>query len=207
MTTPTDGYNPNIPTSENNIAESQINFLNNFENLFNAFSVNHIPLNDTTSPGNHSVVELKEQLSGTTTQSQEIAIYSKKVANQTDQIFMRYGTNGKEFQITEWQIYPVNPNGTQQQWFTFLPGGIVVYFGFVIPNKDGFNIDINPSICSNIMGVNLCPIGTTSIGNPLFPSNFTFIIVNGKATNIVITNSTTFATVPPPQYYLAFGNI
>ena len=212
MTSPVPpSYNPQIPTTDQNIAESQTNFLNNFMGLFNAFSVDHVPLNAASSPGNHNVIEAVEQPLGLTTQSQEICIYSKKVNGQTDQLFMRYPSNGLEFQLTQYQIYPLPQiffgNVLYQiPFFSILPGGIIVYFGTIIPFADSFYISLNPSICSNIISVNLGVIGVQTGINQAYQSNVAVQSVNGKFTSVLLTNSTVFGT-PPSQYYLIFGNI
>jgi hypothetical protein len=198
MTAPTDepNYNPNVPLSDNNIA--------------------HRALDATSSLGNHEVIQLVDQTNNLSTDFQEVSFYAKKVPNQTDQIFMRYPRNGKEFQITEYQIYelqivtvgePPNQTIVQYQYFTFLPGGIIVYFGHVIPNQQEFTLQLNPAICSNIMGVNLCVIGQQTSISTAYPSNVSIIGVNGKTTGLLLTNSTEFEITPQPQFYLIFGNI
>lgn len=201
-------YNPSVPESDDTIADGQQAFLTNFSTLFSAFGTNHIALNDPTNPGNHNVIQLIEQTVGRSTESQEISIYSKDVSGQTDQLFMRYPLNGKEFQLNQYQIYDVDHIPNQQAaYFTMLPGGIIVYFGYVVPTKDSFPIELNPVVCSNIMGVNLCPIGTSTVQKPLYQSNVAGLTLNnGKYSQVILNNSTTFST-PPPQYYIIYGNI
>lgn len=207
MSTPVD-YNPNIPLRNDTIAISQSNFLNNFRDLYDVFAVNHTVLDNPLVPGDHEVVELVEQDQPINTESDEIAIYSKKVDGQTDQLFMRYPTNGKEFQLTNYQIYGINSTANQKSFFSFLPGGIIVYFGMVTPNSDGFKVNLDPAICSVIMGVNLCPIGTSSSSNLMYPSWVNLVAgPNGKILQIVLNNSSVLGATPPPQYYLIFGNI
>ncbi len=206
MTLPT--YNPNTPLVEDTIDDGQPAFLTNFGEIFAGFNANHISLSDLTNPGNHSIIELIQQVASRSTESQEIAFYTKKVADQTEQLFMRYPLNGKEFQISQFQIFPIsNVPNVNSSGFSFLPGGIVVYFGLVTPNVDGFVIPLIPAICSNIMGVNLCPLGASTIAKPLYQSNPTGLIsIHGKFSGLIINSSTTFS-VPPQQYYLIFGNI
>ncbi len=202
-------YQPNIPQRNDTIAISQSNFLNNFGDLYDVFSRNHTALDNPLVPGDHEVVELVEldQNQSISTEFDEIAIYSKKVDGQTDQLFMRYPTNGKEFQLTNYQIYPIDDTPTQKSYFSFLPGGIVVYFGMVTPNADGFKINLNPAICSVIMGVNLCPIGASTSNNLMYPSWVNLVpAANGKIIQIILNNSSILGRVPPPQYYLIFGN-
>lgn len=200
-------YEPNIPQRNDTIAISQSNFLNNFGDLYDVFGRNHTPLDNTLVPGDHEVVELVEQDLPISTEFDEIAIYSKKVEGQTDQLFMRYPSNGKEFQLTNYQIYPIANTPTQKSYFSFLPGGIVVYFGMVIPNASGFSVNLDPAICSVIMGVNLCPIGTSSSSNLLYPSWVNLVpSPSGKILQIILSNSSVLGRTLPPQYYLIFGN-
>jgi hypothetical protein len=200
-------YNTQIPVKDTTIADAQKLFQNNFETLFNAFRTDHVALDDAINAGNHNVIQLVELSKSETTQSQELAIYSKKVTDQTDQLFMRYQGNGKEFQITQYQIYSIPATATQTSYFTFLPGGIIVYFGRVNPTKNDFPINLDPAICTNITGVNLCPIGTSTQAKPFFQSTVAPVAnTTGIFTKLNIYSSYLFRT-PPNQYYLIFGNV
>ncbi len=202
MTTPP--YDPRTPLPDEFIADSQPEFLQNFGQLFDAFNLNHISLNDATDPGNHEVIQLFEQERGRETFSQEISIYSKKVANQTDQLFMRYPSNGKEIQLSQYQIYAIQATATQEAYFTFLPGGLLVYFGKAICiGKTEANISLNPSVCTNILGINLGGTGAQApASNPPQPN------VNVSGTPQAFTTIILKSDVPMiNQYYLAFGNI
>ena len=195
-------YDPQTPLQEDPISKGQPSFLTNFSTLFADFSVNHIALNDPTNPGNHSVIQLIEQSAKRTTQGQEIAIYSKKVENQTDQLFMRYPLNGKEFQLSQYQIYPLIATATQIGFFTYLPGGIIVYFGRVNPTSNEFPINLDPAVCNNIMGINLCPIGPINPNS--YQSNVSLVKVGSVYTSVTLTSN---PAIPLNQYYIVFGNI
>lgn len=208
MTAPTiPPYNPNIPLRNQNIAESQGNFLYNFMDLFDAFGKDHVALNAALNAGNHNVVELVEQLVGLSTQSQEVAFYSKKVEGQTDQLFMRYPLNGTEIPLSQYQVYPLpqvflNNVLIQTPYFTFLPGGILVYFGLVIPTSNNFPIDLSPHLARNIIGIQLCPVGAAAGSN--YQSNMTLTLSNGIYTSIILNSS---PALPLTQYYMVFGNL
>jgi hypothetical protein len=194
-------YNSGIPVVSTTIAEAQDLFLNNFSTLFDPFGLDHVPLNDATNPGNHNVIQLVEDPKSRTTQVQEIAIYSKKVDGQTDQLFMRYPLNGKEFQITEFQIYSIQANAKQEAYFTFLPGKIIVYFGRIFSaGRNTFDIDINPPIKTNISGVNLAGIGPIATNQPNVslqqPSNGYYTQIILKSLGQMVDN-----------FYLFFGNL
>lgn len=199
MTTPPP-YNTQIPTQETFIADAQTLFKNNFTRLFEAFADDHVSLNEVSNAGNHNVIRLIELPSSETTQSQEIAIYSKNVEGQTDQLFMRYQGNGKEFQITEYQIYSIPANSTQEAYFSFLPGKVIVYFGRVFSSgKLTANININPPVKSNLSGVNLGGIGiSTNQPNVLlqYPVNGFFNQITLQSSGAMVDN-----------FYLFFGNL
>ncbi len=198
MTTPP--YNPLVPISDDFIADGQQAFLTNFSTIFSAFGTNHIPLDDATNPGNHDVIEFVEQDKGRSTESLEISIYSKKVDGQTDQLYMRYPLNGKEFQITNYQIYSIPQTVTQKAFFTFLPGGIIVYFGTAFSNGNtNFNINLNPPVRKNIMGVNLGGIDSIAAQ----PNVSLQAPVNGYYTTVILSS----AGPMPNQFYLIFANI
>lgn len=198
MTTPI--YNAQVPLSTDTIDDGQIQLQTNFKSIFQSFGSNHIPLNDSTNPGNHSVIELVEQNREKSTDSQEISIYSKKVDGQTDQLFMRYPINGKEFQITNWQIYSIPQTGTQRSFFTFLPGGIIVYFGTAASlGFTTFNISLNPPVTKNIMGINLGGVDIAMVQ----PNVSLQAPINGIYTTVILSSF-----VPMPnQFYLIFANI
>lgn len=193
-------YNPNLPEIEKSIAESQDPLLSNFSTLYDAFVRNHVALDHPTNPGNHSNIQLNEQTQSISTQSQEIAIYTKKVQGQTDQIFMRYGANGKEFQITNYQIYAIAETDQQRSFISFLPGGIMVYFGRLFSSgTTRFNLILNPPVKTNIMGFNLGGITTATVQ----PNVAVQAPIKGVYTTMVLTSSGPM----PDQFYLIFANL
>jgi len=158
MTTPV--YNKNIPQPENSIDEGQTDFLNNFYTIFTAFSQDHVPLDSASDAGNHAFSKLIEEVTGAATGSSEIALYSKNVENQTDQLFFRTIGNGLEIQYSNFQTYPLDPikvgnTIVQVPYFSFLPGGIIIYFGEINLSGNPTSIVLEPAICTNIFGVNL----------------------------------------------------
>jgi len=114
---------------------------------------------------------------------------------------MRYQGNGKEFQLTQYQIYSIKSTPQQTSYFTFLPGGIIVYFGRVNATGTQFTLNINPAVCTNITGINLCPIGDVS--SNLVQSNIAPTAIDEKFNSLILTSTTANAN----QYYVIFGNI
>ena len=154
MPPPPDGYNANFPLINTTFANWQIGFLSNFMSMASAFAVNHVPLTDPTIPsiaGNHTIVELVEQEKMPQARAGELAVYSKKVPGQTDQIFIN--DQGVEYQYTTYQIYQLLPVNGQTAYFTFLPGNVIVYFGLT---ANGFETaNLLPPIAKNIITVNI----------------------------------------------------
>lgn len=200
MSTPI--YNPQIPTPNTEIPDAQVQFLSNFGSLFNIFNTNHVSLDDPTNPGNHSVIQLVEQSQSRSTLSQEVAIYSKLVEGQTDQLFMRYQSNGKEFQLTEYQIYniPFTIGDPQTTYFSILPGGLIIQFGQLFcAGKNEFNLQINPPVKVNISGLNLGGIGSMQVQpNVALQANS-----DGYFRNFILKSSLPMVN----QFYLMIGNI
>lgn len=162
-------YDPNTPLVTTPYADWQTSFQQNFQQLYNAFKIDHIALDAAVNAGNHTYIQLPEQETQRQTGTGEISVYTKDVEGQTDQIFMRYAGNGTEFQFTNYQIYNMNPIGNpvvQTQFFTFLPGKILLYFGNIKANADN-SIQLNPTVAKNIITINLTP--DTTINDSKIP--------------------------------------
>ena len=153
-------YNPNCPQrTTDSYATTQPQLQANFQVLYNAFMMNHVALDSSTNVGTHNVIQLYEQSNEQQTGTTQISVYTKDVEGQTDQLFMRYPTNGTEFQLTNYQIYSPGPNA----FFSFLPGGILIYFGI---STNGQNtIYLTPNVTKNVMGMSLSP-NLTGVSKP-----------------------------------------
>jgi glutathionylspermidine synthase len=145
-------YDTNTPNNKQSFAEWQEAFQQNFTQLGSAFKRNHIALDATSNAGNHTIIELLQQVGNPQVGTTEFAIYSKDVPDQTDQVFMRYAGNGTEFQFTNYQIYSL----TDTTFFSFLPGKLICYFGLFNPSSSTKNsIFLNPPVARNLLSVNL----------------------------------------------------
>jgi hypothetical protein len=160
-------FDSNVPADPSDaLATSQPQLLNNFLTMFNAFQVNHVPLNAAANAGNHTIIQLLEQDNDFQTGVGEISVYVKKVENQTDQVFLGYQGNGQVIQYTNYQIYSIPPTNNQTSFFTFLPGGVIVYFGAVglFNNANNNILNLNPPIAKHIITVDVVTIGVTPNG-------------------------------------------
>jgi hypothetical protein len=167
-------YNPNTPTAKLPYADWQIQFQQNFTQLNNAFSKNHIALDDATvaSRGNHTYVQMPEQKNIPQTGAAEFTIFTKDVESQTDQVHFVYPGNSPVVQFTNYQIYSVPPTLLQTTFFTFLPGKILVYFGTFGPFQRVGNtpniLVLNPPVAKNIISVQFSISGNTPLYVPSY---------------------------------------
>ena len=221
MTTPAPVYDPKIPPGPStSIGDGQTDFLENFMALYNAFMVNHVPLDASESSGDHTIIQLLDQTGQFQTNAGEISVYAKQILDsddiptQSDQIFMRYQGNAQEFAFTNYQLYNVvTPNPLDRYYFTSLPGGLIVYFGLVnvkLANQgfgESFPFKLLPAICKNIMSVNFCTVGTVSNLVPI-------IVLEEPNTNGIYTTiglidiiGSVGGRIPPTQlYFIVVGN-
>lgn len=198
-------YNPNVPENvTDSYAVTQPSLQANFQSLYDIFKINHIPLDSLTEIGNHTHSDLFQQNGPIQTGVSELALYTKKVDEQTTQLFMRQQGNGTEIQLTNYQIYSIN----NVSFFTFLPGGIIVYFGqagaFVDPLNPNIVVQaLNPQISKNIMSVSLCPVSQTSLPHNYKPwVSFT----RDEKKGVVTAINFNYAIRASNTYYLILGN-
>lgn len=195
-------FNPTAPNINNPYAQWQMELLNNFSSMSRTFSQNHVALESAANGGNHTHVDLFEQTSAPQTNTGQFEIYTKDVPSTTTQAFMRYEENGTEFQYTLYQIYPINGFGVQEGFFTFLPGGLICYFGkinLVAAGAKMQSIALTPIICKNILSICTTPISNvakTWVCSPIFSTN---LIVH------VDVKYTSGSAVP--FYYFIIGNV
>lgn len=152
-------YEPNTPRPDQPFNASQDELLNNFQFLYDAFSKNHVALDAASNAGNHNTIELPGQISQQQTNSGEISVYSRKVEDQTEQLFMRYQGNQTEFQVSTYQIYSIpdlksGATTIQTTNLTFLPGNLLVYFGWV--KNPLFKLSLYPFVAKNVVSAIFC---------------------------------------------------
>jgi hypothetical protein len=199
-------YNPNVPQQPDSaLSVTQKPLQDNFQVLFDVFKVNHVPLDSVSDIGNHSLVQLLQQVNPIETQFGEINAYTKEAKAQTDQVYLRYQGNGQEFQYTNYQLYTLEPVDNPTNFFTFLPGRILVYFGVYVQSgsvgsKKRKYLTLRPAVAVNIISVNYCPISTTP--PTLIPTAFVQTAVDGFFTQIDLALND-----KQSAYYLVTANI
>ena len=210
MTNQPPPYDPNVPNNPfSSLAATQPEFLNDFLQLYNVFKVNHIPLDNSTVPGNHTFIELVEQQVPAQTDVDEISVYTKGVPDQTDQIFIRYQGNGQEFQYTNYQIYSIEPQNGVTTFFTFLPGGLLLLFGsFTDLPKNILNL--YPPVAKNIITVSMCPMkATTDFNFNTKPQVSLEPAVKGRYTKMIVRSALggEVAMKAPDSFYAILANV
>jgi len=87
-------YNKNVPGSGQSLGETRSIIQGNFEEIDDAFKVNHIDLG-TAGQGKHPFLQMPNQSSAPTTAANEGAMYVL-----TNQLFFREQSNGTQQQIS-----------------------------------------------------------------------------------------------------------
>ncbi len=126
---------------------------------------------------------------------------------------MRYQRNGQEYQVTNYQIYPlplVKSKDTllQEGYFSFLPGGIIIYFGLM--TKEGMTkqkLLINPPIAKNICSINFTAVSATD--QNVYPPSYELIQEGNYFTSLTLTFGNLKSGQSPtvPVYYTIMANI
>jgi len=158
-------YSAGIPQPKDQIKMSALPFLDNFTVLYNAFMQNHVKLDGGATAGNHTIIQMPQQSTSFQTDATEMSINGKLGPGSdvsgnptnTTQMSLKYQDNATEFPYTAYQIYPVPNEPTQ--FFSYLPGGVIVYFGLKdfgsTINKNAFIM--SPALCKQIITVNFSP--------------------------------------------------
>lgn len=191
MTSNYDPFDPLVPQEfSDSLAETQLPLMNNFFQLFQAFAQNHVSLDASSGAGNHTIIQLSEIPFTTLPQTGvgEISIYSKFAVDQTDQVFLTYQGDGQEIQLTNYQIYTIDPTQPPLRFFTFLPGRVIVYFGTVLTQGlNSYDFILAPSPATNILALSFCPIKNNATiqfkpwANPIAtPGGFTTIRIQSS---------------------------
>lgn len=208
MTSPTTSvFNPNVPkNASDSLATTQPQFLDNFLSLYRQFAANHLPLDVGSSAGNHTVIQLREQPKDLQTDITEINVFTKKVENETDQIFVQFPGPAPAIQLSNYQLYSIGPitgnETTQQAFFTTLPGGIIVYFGSFRPLNQN-KVFLFPPICKNVISFSATSAEQAS---PISPYVYLYPPQNGYFREALIVVTPLGVSSSPNCFYMVIGN-
>jgi len=121
-------YQPNIPTGLVPLNEDYQNLQNNFTQINTTYNTDHVPLTEASQNGYHTVVHLAKQVAGTVGISNTFSLYEEQTNDgyaTRQQLFAISGT-GTPYALTRNFTPSLGTNG-----ITFLPGGLVIQWGFV----------------------------------------------------------------------------
>lgn len=184
-------FNPGIPQSSDIPAQSQAQLLTNFQQTNSVFGINHVEFNNATvaNRGKHKYVSMIEQGSDPATAANEVALYSKDVS-AVSQLFLRREASGAVIQMSG-----QNPT-VAQSGSTFLPGGVVMKWGFTGVINDNDVVTFASAFPTNCWNVQLT----------IIDPNATARILNVKTASL---NTTSFAVKTNGAiscFYMAIGN-
>ena len=142
-------YNKDIPQKTDKLSRSQLDLLNNFQQLNTSFDIDHYTYDNTTpSNGFHRKVSLVEQAADPTPTTGTDDLYTKitpPITGLGELYYVRGGsvtpiqmTSGSPFPYTNNYIPvgSVSPVGTDfTAGATFLPGGVLIQYGQVKTNQ------------------------------------------------------------------------
>lgn len=182
-------YTTNIPQAAQKIKNTTSLIRANFDNLSAGLTNDHADLNDSTAGKRltHDKVRLNVQAAGPSTTTTQIALYSKNVlasAVNYPELFLRRESNGTEIQLSTGGLSPLlggdylNPPANSTG-YTFLPGGLVYYWGI---ETAGFNNNTNnvlPVIAGRVIkkiySLNCQPFVDPSSTTPVYDTRFIFV--------------------------------
>lgn len=197
-----------IPNAPNNPADDQPKMQTNYANIKGFLSVDHVTPG-TTNDGYHTIVHFNTQGSDPGTVANITQLYTKAVTvgpNTDQQLFMKTGagflaqlTNTTGFLAQQARFgAKASFSGTTGGW-TFLPGGLVLNYGFVNSPVNGTTVAFAQPFTNNLLAVTLG--GVTASTN-----DKTINIMDGSQSTsgfTIITSGTSAFTV---LYYIAIGN-
>lgn len=126
-------FTPGIPSDGQSLGNSKPQVRGNFTVINDTMSINHVAMN-SLGAGKHKFLQMPEQGSAPTTISNEGSLYTKEAQGITN-LFWRQESNGSEIQLTNSGISATN------RGYSFLPGGILIQWGFQSNYSTGTDIN------------------------------------------------------------------
>src|SRR5271170_7661803 len=136
-----------LPNSGQSLGITRPAINQNFSIIQNAFALNHYDFNSSIAiPGKHSFVQMPVQTTPTILLG-EGALYTNTV-NSTSQLFYKRDVDAADYQVT-------GPNLIAPSGYAFIPGGIVIQWGFTTPGATSGTITTpyTPVSTSNLYSV------------------------------------------------------
>lgn len=183
-------YDPNIPTPTQFLSQSQSLIKENFSQLNNQFSVDHIALTAGADLGKHKKITFVQQGAAPTTGATEVALYTKSTVTTGEptqpEIYARQISDGTEYLLTRGT--PISSSGEG-----VLYGGLQIRSGTGGSNGGGFPNSFSTQFPTDCIAV------VASGQNAAQPTN------DIKITNISATGFTATSSQGEAIYYIAIG--
>jgi hypothetical protein len=192
-------YNLGTPVANQTLNDTHAIIRGNFNQLDTQFSVNHTSLTAANNNGKHTFVTLIQQgvhpAGDPATVADEVAVYAKELTYGVlpapypiteEVLYCRKENNGTVIQLTSQDPTIADPGSS------FLAGGIIMKWGFVVAGPAGTAINFASRFPTNCWEVILTPQGTTGRATA----------VNNKS----VTGFTAYATNACTCGYIAIGN-
>jgi hypothetical protein len=209
-------YLVNIPQPTDNLSVSQGNMLGNFQQLQTSFSVNHVPLTTAINNGKHIFLQIPS-LGNNPTLPPLLAIgdgtlYTNNISASDEKTELFYTPDAGElaYQMTRTSTtsypsfanntnYETASDGTQLGGWTFLPGGLLLNYGFEVLSGSG-SIPFPRAFNNPPYSIQLTLIANHSTNSV----NTVFIIspVNASSFNWGYTGTTSYTSF----YWMAIGS-
>jgi hypothetical protein len=95
-------YVPGVPQGNQQINNTQNPIKDNFYDIYDLIAVNHVGFNVADTFGRHNLISYIGQATDPSTSSNDMALYSKSVTNDSNglELFYRYPNNGNIVQLT-----------------------------------------------------------------------------------------------------------
>lgn len=199
------GFTQGYPPDGSSLGETKATIRDNLDGSFLVFSVDHQDQNETGA-GSHAKVSLKNT-TGTITPTLPPGIfgagyetlYSQPAGSPplgpTGDLFMSRG-GGAGIRLTGPGVPTASQNG-----YTFLPGGILLQWGFVaVTSSSTVTVNFSPNFPNNCFNVQLTR--TRASSNP-GDTNSTWVITTPSTSSFQIKNNDGHSW---GYYWLAIGN-
>lgn len=179
-------YDPSVPASGQSLGSSRPTIQGNFASLQTTIDQNHVDMNEANA-GKHNIVEFLQQASTPSTPGDVLSMYSKVISGALE-LFLRKAGDGTDIQMTKGPI-TIAASGT-----TFLPGGLQLNWGQVVPGASPTSVSWVNNFPNNVFAVVL----TINNDNPNFSCTTDTVDLGGFQLYTTKTGVT--------HFYMAIGN-
>ena len=160
-------YTRDIPDGPHNPSADQPDMKINTNNTDDLINVDHYSFNRTNNGGWHKQSTYPQLGSAPTTASGQGSVYTKAGAQGTQLFWVRDNTAGTEVPMTIASSGIVTPFSRTQRGYTFLPGNLLLQWGFDAVNAQPANTTITFPVAFAVVGgfapiVTITPQRTTT---------------------------------------------